>query len=118
VQATMSDTRDKEVRAGEGGSIAGNGQGAAAPGLEAKRAGPRLRRAWRRARLFWRVFSSFVLSLSAVTAVILIAILLIQELTRRTLVIEPISVPKELAENGYAPDVAARRLRDAVSAYV
>jgi Tfp pilus assembly protein PilF len=125
VQATMSDPRNNEVRAAEGGPSPGDSQEAAGLGLQAERTGSRdrlrrarVRRAWRRARLFWRAFSSFTLSLSVVVSVIVIIILLIQELTRRTLVIEPISVPKELAEDGYASDVAARRFRDAVSAFV
>jgi hypothetical protein len=54
---------------------------------------------------------------SAVFTVVVIALLLIQELTPGAIAIEPISVPKELAENGYAPEVAARRLRDTVNAF-
>jgi len=50
--------------------------------------------------------------------VVVVATLLVQNLTRRTIAIEPVSVPKELAENGYTPDVAARRLRDAVNVFV
>jgi hypothetical protein len=121
----MSDPRNNEVRAAEGGPSTGDSHEAPASGLQTERTGSMdllrrvsVRRVWRRARLFWRAFSSFTLSLSVVVSVIVIIILLIQELTRRTLVIEPISVPKELAENGYAPDVTARRFRDAVNAFV
>ena len=73
---------------------------------------------WRRTLLLWKALSSFTLTLSATIAVIVVATLLTQELTRQTVAIEPISVPKELAEKGYAPDVAARRLRDAVNTFV
>jgi hypothetical protein len=121
----MSDTRDSEIRAIEGDPSVGNSHEAATPGSRAGRIGLRdllrrahLRRGWRRARLFWRALTSFTLTLSAVFTVVVIGMLLIQELTRRTIAIEPISVPKELAENGYVPEVAARRLRDAVNAFV
>lgn len=44
--------------------------------------------------------------------------LLTKELTQHRLYIEPISVPKLMIENGYTPDVAARRLRDAINRVV
>src|SRR5689334_8885331 len=120
----MSDTRDSEIRAIEGDPSVGNSREAATPGSRAGRIGlrdllrrPHLRRGWRRARLFWTALTSFTLTVSAVFTVVVIAMLLIQELTRGAIAIEPISVPKELAENGYAPEVAARRLRDAVNAF-
>src|SRR6185437_15667512 len=39
-------------------------------------------------------------------------------LTRHATVIEPISVPKALADSGYTPDVADRRLSDAITQFV
>lgn len=71
-----------------------------------------------RALRFWNALCGLTLSLSAMIAVIVVSTLLVQELTRRTLAIEPISVPKELADKGYAPDVAARRMKDAVNTFV
>src|SRR5208282_3807968 len=68
--------------------------------------------------ILWKALASFTLALSAMIVVIVVATLLIQELTERTVAIEPIFVPKELADKGYAPDVAARRLRDAVNRFV
>jgi tetratricopeptide (TPR) repeat protein len=53
-----------------------------------------------------------------VVAVAIIAIFLIQGLTQRTTSIEPISVPKALAESGYTPEVAGQRLRDAIVHFV
>jgi len=73
-----------------------------------------IRTIWRRAKLSWKIFSSFVLSLSAVLTVLIIAALLIFEFLRTTVNIEPIAVPKSLSETGYTPEVAAKRLRDAV----
>ena len=73
---------------------------------------------WNGALLLWKALGSFVLALSGVIAVVVIAILLIQGLTRRTIALQPIAVPKELADRGYAPDVAASRLRDAMNAVV
>lgn len=83
-----------------------------------RRSRARLRRGWRRTRLLWKALSSFVLSLSAIASVILVAVLFLLELTRRAVVFEPISVPKELADNGFSPEVAAQRLRDAVNGIV
>src|SRR6266480_5887404 len=52
-----------------------------------------------------------------VAAVAWIVFVLITSVTERTTAIEPISVPKSLAESGYTPDVAAQRLRDAMNRY-
>jgi hypothetical protein len=73
---------------------------------------------WEHTLLLWKALSSFALSLSAMIVVIVVTTLLIQGLIRRTVAIEPISVPKELADKGYIPEVAARRLRDAVHTFV
>ena len=75
-------------------------------------------RIWRGALLLWKALGSLVIALAGTIAVIVVAILLIQGLMRRTVAIEPISVPKELADKGYSPDVAAARLRDAMHALV
>jgi hypothetical protein len=44
--------------------------------------------------------------------------LLFREVTTHQTVIEPISVPKSLADQGLTPDVAARRLQDAMNGLV
>jgi len=43
--------------------------------------------------------------------------LIVQDLMRDVITIEPIEVPKALSDNGYTPEVAGRRLRDAMNAY-
>ena len=43
--------------------------------------------------------------------------LVVQDLMRDVATIEPISVPKALADNGYTPEVAGHRLRDALNSY-
>ncbi len=48
---------------------------------------------------------------------ILIIGLIAQDLMRDVATIEPISVPKALADNGYTPEVAGHRLRDALNSY-
>ena len=78
----------------------------------------RLRWAWKRAKLYWQTFTGAALSLTAVAVAVMIAMLLMQALTSRTLTIEPIAVPKELADRGFVPEVAARRLRDAIHTFV
>jgi tetratricopeptide (TPR) repeat protein len=45
---------------------------------------------------------------------IVICILVVQELSRDLVTIEPISVPKALADNGFTPEVASHRLLDAI----
>jgi tetratricopeptide (TPR) repeat protein len=47
----------------------------------------------------------------------LIIWLIVQDLTRDVVTIEPISVPARLAENGYTPEVAGHRMRDALNSY-
>jgi tetratricopeptide (TPR) repeat protein len=45
---------------------------------------------------------------------IVICILVVQELSRDLVTIEPISVPKTLSDNGFTPEVASHRLLDAI----
>ena len=45
------------------------------------------------------------------------AILIVQDLKRDVVTIEPIEVPKALSDSGYTPGVAGYRLRDALNAY-
>jgi hypothetical protein len=78
----------------------------------------RLQLMWQHAGLLWKTITGFALSLSAVAVPVIVVALLWQEFTQRSVAIESITVPKELADNGYAPDVAARRLRDAVNLFV
>jgi len=45
-----------------------------------------------------------------------IAVLIFQDLTHDVAIIEPIAVPKALADSGYTPEVTGHRLRDALDA--
>ena len=56
-------------------------------------------------------------TLTWVGIVLLICGLVVQDLMRDVVTIEPISVPKALADNGYTPEVAGHRLRDALNSY-
>jgi tetratricopeptide (TPR) repeat protein len=58
-----------------------------------------------------------VIALSWVIIFIVIGVLVLEELARDVVTIEPISVPKTLADNGYTPEVASRRLHDAITHY-
>jgi hypothetical protein len=58
-----------------------------------------------------------VIALSWIVIFIVIGVLVVEELARDVVTIEPISVPKTLAENGYTPEVASRRLHDAITHY-
>lgn len=48
---------------------------------------------------------------------ILIVAYIIRDLSSNLVTIEPISVPKTFSESGFTPEVASRRLRDALSDY-
>ncbi len=52
-----------------------------------------------------------------IIAVAVVATILFQGLSQHATVIAPISVPKVLADGGYTPEVAGRRLRDAMVQY-
>jgi tetratricopeptide (TPR) repeat protein len=45
---------------------------------------------------------------------IIVCILVVQELSRDLVTIEPISVPRTLSDNGFTPEVASHRLLDAI----
>jgi tetratricopeptide (TPR) repeat protein len=60
----------------------------------------------------WKVLVAVVLSLAGLFTFVFIAVLLWQALTKKTIAIAPIPVPKMLAESGYTADVAAQRLHD------
>jgi tetratricopeptide (TPR) repeat protein len=59
-----------------------------------------------------------LLSISAVLTVVLVFAFLFKALIGRQLHIEPISVPKTLAEDGYTPEVAAQHFREALNRVV
>jgi len=56
-------------------------------------------------------------TLTSVGLALLICGLIAQDLMRDVATIEPISVPKALSDNGYTPEVAGHRLRDALNSY-
>ena len=63
----------------------------------------------------WQDFLSFLLSCGALTLIIILLVLLGWDTLRRTVTIDPISVPKDFGEEkGVSPEVAARRLQDAI----
>jgi tetratricopeptide (TPR) repeat protein len=66
----------------------------------------------------WKLLATVVLSLAGVLTFVFIAVLRWQALTEKTIAIAPISVPRMLAENGYAAEVAAQRLHDALNKVV
>ncbi len=60
--------------------------------------------------------SNFV-ALTWITLSAAIVLLIVQDLSRDVVTLEPISVPKALSDNGYTPEVASHRLRDALNRY-
>ncbi len=62
---------------------------------------------WATVAAGWKGLSGFVLSLGAVVVVGALLLLLGQQLLRKTVSIEAISVPKAVAEEGYTGEVAA-----------
>jgi tetratricopeptide (TPR) repeat protein len=73
---------------------------------------------WGALTLVYSALVKFALWLPGVAIAVLIGALLIKSLTDRTIAIEPISVPKELADRGYTSEVAANRLHDAMTQFV
>ena len=53
-----------------------------------------------------------------VIVVLVLCIIVIQGLTQHATVIDPISVPRDLADSGYTSEVASHRLRDAVTGFM
>ncbi len=59
-----------------------------------------------------------LLKVAAFLLILGFCVLLVQEVSRRTTTIEPISVPPKLAERGYTSEVAARLLRDGMNGVI
>jgi hypothetical protein len=57
-------------------------------------------RLWERGVQLWKVVCSLTLAVAGTVAVFVVAILLRQALTQRAIEIEPISVPKQLSDEG------------------
>jgi tetratricopeptide (TPR) repeat protein len=74
-----------------------------------------VRRSREETAVTWKKYSDLVWSLSKLVIVGLVINYLYQEFTRRTITVETITVPKTLEEKGFTSEVAALRLRDAVS---
>jgi len=73
---------------------------------------------WETANRWWTFAIKGVLGLAAILTFAVITNLLYEALFKRSVVIEPISVPKDMEANGYTPDVAALHLLDAMEKYV
>src|SRR3954454_1369997 len=88
-----------------------------APAVRRKRSKHRSLRITRPARRLSLILTALFgvgLRLSGAGVGIIFVILLGLEVTRHQVEIQPIAMPKPLAEAGYSPEVAARRLRDAL----
>jgi tetratricopeptide (TPR) repeat protein len=59
-------------------------------------------------------FYQVAVKLPWLIAMVLITVLLVEGLIERKIAIEPISVPKDLVDRGFTPEVAAKRLHDAL----
>jgi hypothetical protein len=73
---------------------------------------------WETAKRWWTFVIKGVLGLAAILTFAVITNLFYEALFKRSVVIEPISVPKDMEAAGYTPDVAALRLLDALNKYV
>lgn len=61
---------------------------------------------------------SNIVGLTWIVIWLAVCILVVEDLSRELVTIEPISVPKTFVDNGYTPEVASRRLQDALNNYV
>ena len=72
---------------------------------------------WETANRWWTFAIKGVLGFAAILTFAVITNLFYEALFKRSIVIEPISVPKEMEEQGYTRDVAALHLLDALNGY-
>ena len=86
--------------------------------LLARVASVRLKDAWKLASDLAGWFYTILIRLPWVVALVVIGVAFVQSLTRETTVIDSISVPKQLADNGYSQDVVARHIRDAMDDFI
>jgi tetratricopeptide (TPR) repeat protein len=75
----------------------------------------RLKHCW---EIAWSVAINGLLGLTAILTVVIVAHLFYEALFEPSVVIEPISVPKDMEATGHTPDVAALHLLDAMEKYV
>jgi tetratricopeptide (TPR) repeat protein len=72
-------------------------------------------RLWRHGASVWKGIVAAVISLSATASIILVVAVFIDSLVGRTISVQPLSVPRPVAEAGFTAEVAALRLRDAIN---
>jgi hypothetical protein len=72
---------------------------------------------WGAALFLFEWIYSFITKLPWILAILVIGVIIVQGLTQNSTVINPISVPADLARNGYTPEVAGQRLRDAMTEF-
>jgi tetratricopeptide (TPR) repeat protein len=63
---------------------------------------------------FWKVAAGLVVVLSAAATLVVACYIIFISLTQSAIVIEPLSTPKSLVDNGYTPEVAAAQLQAAL----
>jgi tetratricopeptide (TPR) repeat protein len=65
----------------------------------------------------WIANTASIGNLARFGLLVVVPALIVQEVMRDVVTIEPIEVPKALSDKGYTPGVAGHRLRDALNAY-
>jgi tetratricopeptide (TPR) repeat protein len=87
--------------------------------VKARRKPPEKKRTgWQTVALYWNGFLAVALNCLGVVAGLFVFYVLWQSVTQKVIAIAPISVPQQLAVNGYTTDVAAERLEGALSEIV
>jgi hypothetical protein len=72
---------------------------------------------WQNLKATANVAVSHVSKFGLIASFIVISVFVARDFTSDVVVIEPIAVPKAILESGYSPEVASRRLRDALGDY-
>jgi tetratricopeptide (TPR) repeat protein len=72
---------------------------------------------WARFKAVISALASNLTKLASLAIFIVVISLIVQDLSRDLIVIEPISVPRVIADNGLTAEIASRRLRDALGSY-
>jgi tetratricopeptide (TPR) repeat protein len=72
---------------------------------------------WKGLVTFWSGLKIAAINGLWILIFVVISIIVIKALRERAIAVDPIAVPKSLADAGYTPDVASHRLRDALKRY-
>jgi Tfp pilus assembly protein PilF len=72
---------------------------------------------WARFKAVISALASNLARIASLAILIVVASLIVQDLSRDLIIIEPIPVPKAISDNGLTAEIASRRVRDTLGSY-